>query len=41
MNTDNFNFPSHRIFHLRVSVMCMDAQIPRAQDAQERPFICG
>jgi len=29
------------IFDPRLSAMCMDAQVPRAQDAQERPFICG
>jgi hypothetical protein len=27
--------------YLRLSVMCRDAQMPRAQDAQERLFICG
>jgi hypothetical protein len=28
-------------FNLYPSAMCMDAQVPRAQDAQERPFISG
>jgi len=36
MNADNY-----RNSNLRLSVMCMDAQMPRAQDAQEQPFICG
>jgi formate-dependent nitrite reductase cytochrome c552 subunit len=45
MNADKHRFETQHetglAFHLRESVTCMDAQMPRAQDAQERLFICG
>jgi len=41
MNTDECGLKTRLDTHLRLSVMYRDAQMPRAQDAQERLFICG